>query len=213
MKPLIFSSREEWLAARTSYIGGSDAACILGLNPWKTNVRLWEEKSGITKPEDISGKEVVKFGHAAEPLVRELFKLDHPDLRVFYKEHNMFLNDKYPFAHASLDGWYRTEEWLWGILEIKTTEIHQSSQWEKWRSRIPDNYYCQLLHYLAVTDADEATLRARIKHSGGVTVREFKIDRTDVQEEIDYLMEQERLFCESVKNKKRPALILPEIGV
>ena len=35
-----FETREEWLKART-LIGGSDAACILGKNPWKSNVELW----------------------------------------------------------------------------------------------------------------------------------------------------------------------------
>jgi len=37
-------SREEWLKARHFGIGGSDAACIVGANKYKTNVQLWEEK-------------------------------------------------------------------------------------------------------------------------------------------------------------------------
>ena len=30
-----------WLEFRTQGIGGSDAAAILGLNPYKTNVQVW----------------------------------------------------------------------------------------------------------------------------------------------------------------------------
>ena len=39
-------NREEWLNARKKGIGGSDAACIIGLNKYKSNVRLWDEKTG-----------------------------------------------------------------------------------------------------------------------------------------------------------------------
>lgn len=37
-------SRDEWLKERTKGIGGSDVATILGLNPYKTPLQLWEEK-------------------------------------------------------------------------------------------------------------------------------------------------------------------------
>ena len=40
----LFNSREEWLQGRKNHIGGSDAAACVGLNPYKDNVQLWEEK-------------------------------------------------------------------------------------------------------------------------------------------------------------------------
>ena len=46
-------TREEWLEARKNGIGGSDAATILGLNPYKTTIELWEEKTGKREAEDI----------------------------------------------------------------------------------------------------------------------------------------------------------------
>ena len=49
-------TREEWLTARTHGIGGSDAGCIVGANPWKSARQLWREKSGIDTPPDISDK-------------------------------------------------------------------------------------------------------------------------------------------------------------
>ena len=39
-------SRDEWLKERTKGIGGSDVSTILGLNPYKTPLQLWEEKTG-----------------------------------------------------------------------------------------------------------------------------------------------------------------------
>lgn len=56
----------EWISARVSGIGGSDAAAILGKSPFKSNVQLWEEKTGLTKPPDISDNPAVKFGKEAE---------------------------------------------------------------------------------------------------------------------------------------------------
>ena len=41
-------SRTEWLKERTKGIGGSDVATVLGLNPYKTPLELWEEKTGKT---------------------------------------------------------------------------------------------------------------------------------------------------------------------
>jgi predicted phage-related endonuclease len=50
----VFTSHEEWLEARGSRIGGSDASAVVGMNPYKTNVDLWMEKTGLIVPEDIS---------------------------------------------------------------------------------------------------------------------------------------------------------------
>ena len=36
-------SHEEWLMARREGIGGSDAACILGINPWKSSIQLYND--------------------------------------------------------------------------------------------------------------------------------------------------------------------------
>ena len=38
-------SREDWLIARKGGIGGSDAAAVLGLNPYKSPVELFYERS------------------------------------------------------------------------------------------------------------------------------------------------------------------------
>ena len=59
-------THDEWLSARCAGIGGSDAACVLGMNKYKTNVQLWKEKTGITVPKDISDKPAVAYGKNAE---------------------------------------------------------------------------------------------------------------------------------------------------
>lgn len=210
-----FESREEWLKARAGRIGGSDASAIVGLNPYMDNVTLWKIKTGQLVQEDISEKPYVKYGTQAEMHLRGLFRLDFPEYQVEYIEDNMWLNDKFPFAHASLDGWLVDQEGRKGILEIKTTEILRSMQKEQWKDRVPDNYYIQLLHYLMVTEFEFAILKAQLKFDyGGEIVmhtRHYKIERSEVEADIEYLEHSERSFWKSVQDRKQPALILPEI--
>lgn len=210
-----FHGREDWLQARRGFIGGSDAAAVVGLNPYKDNVTLWLEKTGQAAAEDISEKPYVKYGTQAEDHLRELFKLDFPEYQVFYDPYNMWFNDKFPFAHASLDGWLVDQDGRQGILEIKTTNILQSMQKEKWNQRIPDNYYIQLLHYLMVTEFDFAVLKAQLKFDYGGDIvlhtRHYRIERSEVEADIEYLQSSEKTFWKQVQERKQPALILPEI--
>lgn len=208
-------SREEWLQARAGRIGGSDASAILGMNPYRTNIELWQIKTGQLVPEDISDKPYVKYGTEAEQYLRELFKLDFPEYQVCYEENNMFLNGKYPFGHASLDGWLIDQNGRVGIWECKTTNILQSMQKEKWDHRIPDNYYIQILHYLLITEFDFAILKAQLKSEFGgeiyIQTKHYKIERSEVQADIDLLEASERKFWKQVQERRRPDLILPNI--
>lgn len=211
----ICNNHEDWLHARSGRIGGSDAAAILGCNPWMTNVQLWRYKTGKAKQKDISDKEVVKYGNNAESLLRQLFVLDFPQYEVLYEENNIFFNDKIPWAHASLDGWLIDKETgRKGILEIKTSNIIQSSQKEKWKNRIPDNYYIQVLHYLMVTGFDFAVLKAQLKYDYSdvmLNTRHYKIEREEVLEDIEFLKKAEKEFFEYIKNDTQPPLVLPVI--
>lgn len=212
---LELGSRDEWLQARGKRIGGSEASAVVGLNPYMSNTDLWSIKTGRREAEDISDKPYVRYGHDAEPLLRELFKLDFPDYKVGYVDNNLFLNSRYPWAHASLDGWLQDPEGRTGILEIKTTEILQSMQKEKWKDRIPDNYYLQVLHYMMVMEADFACLKAQLKYDydGDIylQIRHYWIERQDVENDIRILSEKEEEFWHHMQNGTRPATLLPEI--
>lgn len=214
IKMLKLDSREVWLNKRQGYIGGSEASSVIGKNPYMSNIDLWEKKTGRRQGADISDNPLVKYGHDAEEYLRELFKLDFPDYEVGYEENNLWINDRYPFAHASLDGWLTDKDGRTGVLEIKTTNILQSMQKEKWHDRIPDNYYVQVLHYMAVMEAEFACLKAQLKfdYDGDImlTVRHYWIERSDVESDIEYLMQAEEKFSEQIRSGKCPALVLPD---
>lgn len=210
-----FKDENEWLSGRMNGIGGSDASSVVGMNPYKTNIDLFEEKIGRKIPEDISDKPYVIYGKKAEEHIRELFQLDYPEYLVEHHEFRILQSIQHPFMQASLDGEITDQEERKGILEIKTTNILHSMQYEKWKDRIPDNYYLQVLHYLLVTGYDFVVLRAHLNSSWGkdvrTQVRHYFIERNEVQEDLDYLLQEEIKFWKYVESGRKPPLILPEI--
>ena len=204
-----------WLKARTYGIGGSDASAIIGMNPYKSNIDLFEEKTGRRIPEDISDKPYVRYGTEAEPHIRALFSLDYPDYQVEYHENRILRSIRYPFLQASLDGELTDPDGRRGILEIKTTNILQSMQREKWKDRIPDNYYIQVLHYLLVTGYQFVVLRAHLISDWGTdkrtSIRHYFIERSEDEEDLDMLLTEEIKFWQYVESGRKPPLILPEL--
>ena len=207
-------TREEWLEERKKGIGGSDAATIIGQNPYKSNVDLWEEKTGRKEAEDISNKPFVLYGTKMEPILRESFKIKHPEYEVLHEENTIIKHPKYPFLFASLDGQLIDKETgEMGILEIKTSSVLQSMQKEKWNEKIPDNYYCQVLHYLNVTGYSFVQLYAELTYSDDYqALKTFTIKREDVEEDIKLLEKKEIEFWQNYVEKDiRPPRLLPNI--
>lgn len=210
-----FKDEEEWLSGRMNGIGGSDASSVIGVNPYKSNIELFEEKTGRRIPEDISEKPYVIFGKKAEVHIREIFKLEYPQYQVDYHEFRILQSLEYPFMQASLDGELTDQDGRRGILEIKTANILQSMQREKWKGGIPENYYAQVLHYLLVTGYDFVVLKARLKTQWDWEVRaqlnHYVIERQEVEEDLEYLLQEEIKFWKYVESGKMPPAKLPEV--
>ena len=129
----------------------------------------------------------------------------------------MVHHPKHPFIFATLDGRLKEKATgRLGVYEGKTTEILRSMQKEKWKDRIPDNYYVQVIHQLIATGWDFAVLNAQMKRvfDGDVRTetRRYFIERAEVQNDIDYLLAEEvKFWTEYVQKDREPPLILPEI--
>ena len=210
------AKREEWLKERSKGLGGSDASAVIGQNPYKTNVELWEEKTGRRISEDIGDKPYVQYGNNAEKPLIELFALDFPEYEVIHKDFDHRVHPEYDFIRGSLDGeLIEKETGRKGVLEIKTTNILQSMQREKWKDGVPQNYFIQVLHYLLVTGYEFAILKAQLKsvyREEGIllTTKHYFIDRKDVEEDIEYIKQSEIEFWRLVESDTRPNTIIPE---
>jgi len=165
----------------------------------------------------------VQYGKASEKHLRELFALDFPKYLVDHEEYKIIRNPGYPFIFATLDGELSELDnsapmqkiVRKGVLEIKTTEIMQPGQWDKWKDQVPDNYYIQVLHQLLATGWDFAVLKAQIKWRKdgeiSLTTRHYHFERSLLTDDLDYLLKEEIKFWESVISDRRPNSILPEI--
>lgn len=218
--------RVEWLQKRKKGIGGSDAAAVIGQNPYMTNVELWEIKTGRKEQADISDKEAVKFGVAAEDHIRQMFILDYPKFYVKHESFKTYENIKHPFIKGSFDGEITDgETGRSGVLEIKTGTIRRAADWKKWGGKdfkeikIPQNYYIQILHYFLVReDFEFAILKARLTelnynnsdffNANRVHIRHYPIERQNCLDDLAYLYEKEEEFWGYVERDERPPLII-----
>ncbi len=192
--PVKDMTQEEWVESRKGSIGGSDAATVLGLNPYGSPYSLWAEKTGAVVPEDISMKEAVRLGHVLEPYVAQRFtEITGKKVR---RENYILKNSDYPWAHANVDRLVIGEK---AGLECKTTSALNLSKFKN--GEYPANYYCQCMHYLAVTGLERWYLAVLI---GNQDVRIFVIERDE--EEIAALMDAEQRFWECVENREPPAV-------
>lgn len=212
-----YKNRDEWKSKRIQGIGGSDASTIIGQNPWKDNNTLWKEKKGILVPEDISDKPYVKFGTEAEQHIRALYVLENPQYDVQYEDNVTLQSKSHPWMLYSPDGLlYDKETGQRGILEIKTSNIMQKSQLDKWDKEIPMNYYIQVLHGLLVTWFDFVILKARLKllyqNVPIVLVKQYTFTKEEKENDLIELLNLEsEQWNKYYKGNQEPPTILPEI--
>lgn len=204
----------EWYAMRKTHIGGSDAACILGYDKYRSRLDLWNEMTGkAVKERKVNA--LMEYGTKAEEPLAELFALDFPQLTVLSSKDCVFVNDTTEYQMASLDLLlidHATNEQ--GFCEIKTVNDIGGKLRKEWAmNKIPQKYYCQILHYFAVNEEFKfAYIMAHIKSNDGAMPYAETIYRTVRREEvigdIEYLMQKENEFMNYVITRTKPSEII-----
>lgn len=183
-------NREEWLALRKGYIGGSDAASVVGLNEYQSPYALWCEKTGVTPA--FEGNERTRVGTYLEDYVAKRFEEETG--KKVRKSNFSFVNDDYPWALADVDRFVIGEE---AILECKTTSELNMKHYRG--GDYPARFYVQCQHYMAVLNKKKAYIAVLI---GNRDFKMFEIDREE--DEISALMEAEKQFYEWMETRKEP---------
>ena len=208
-----FKNRDEWLKGRQDLngIGGSDASAALGMNPWRNNRDLWLIKTGRKTAPDISDNRAVRYGQNAEEYIRRIFQLDFEDTyEVHYKKDCILQNRERPNFIYSPDGLLLEKETgRRGILEIKTSTILRSTDREKWKKQIPQNYYIQVLHGMITAHCDFAKLRALLRFDDETSyMKTYTIEREESAADIDFIISGEDTFWRYVETDTEPPLII-----
>ena len=145
-------STPEWLDWRKAGITASDVSCLFDANPYKTQWKLWAEKSGLQVEDDIEGNPYVRRGKTFEHLLREhVVSTRKVGIMPACIEH-----DTIPYLRASLDGIDRNRRpWEFKIPSPRNFEEVRKHQLQ---SEPANRAYLQVQHQLLVTGASEGYL-------------------------------------------------------
>ena len=206
---VLFMQDDKWREGRKHSIGASDAAAVMGISPWKTEAQLWDEKAN-GKMLDFHNADTVR-GHRSESHILELYGIE-TGRKIFSGERIMLMSNHNPFMSCTLDGIDFTDDNNPIIIEVKSVKFSHG-EWSD--DKIPDYYFTQLLHQLAVTGWNEAILLVRFARNEGwesASERMYHVKREDVQDQIDKLVRKESKFWnEYVINKRRPPCRMPTL--
>lgn len=187
-------TKEDWLSMRRNGIGGSDAGAIAGMNPYSSAFSVYYDKIGAAPEKETN--EAMRIGTDLEEYVAKRFT-EKTGKKVRVCKY-MLQSTLEPYMIADVDRMVVGEN---AILECKTTINRDGYTFEG--NDFPAYWYCQCLHYLAVTLADRIYL-AVLVFSKGLFV--ITIDRNEVRKDIEALVQIERRFWyEHVKAEIPPA--------
>lgn len=186
-------NHEQWLKLRTTGIGGSDAGSILGLNKYASPLSVYLSKKDFAR---FEGNSATEWGNILEDPVRQkTIKELGIDIEVVP---GMFRNKTNSFMNANFDGLVYLEKETevsgsrligLGGHEIKTSRVGDGFTSDE----IPDSYYSQVQHYMAVTGLDWFLLTVFIFNT--YEGKHYVIPRND--DFINHLVEVEKDFWEN----------------
>ncbi len=129
---------------RTTYIGASDAAGVLGRSRWATPLSVWAEKTGQLPREDGKNASAKSWGKRHEPAIIAWFE-EETGKKVVDAQRQIFHPD-YDFLGCTVDGLIGGED---AGFEAKTATAWKSKEWEG--EEIPQEYILQAYHSMMVT--------------------------------------------------------------
>lgn len=175
----------QWLDARKSGIGGSDAAAVLGLSPWRSPLDVFLEKTGQAQAQPET--DAMYWGTRLEALVADKYcEVSGNEVR---RVNAILRSDKHPCLIGNIDravcpekgklpvvkGEFRTPK----ILECKTARSKTDDWGEDGTDKIPDYYLVQVLHYLGLTGCESCDVACLFLDS-----RKFGVYTVHADEEL-----------------------------
>lgn len=185
----------DWLEQRKKGIGGSEASMVIGVNPWKSKLELWNEKVTQISNIDATKQLMFKVGHTLEPIIADEYteetgrKLEERPLKI---------HPKYPFILGNIDREIVGDKKGPGILEIKT-----KGGYTNWHDEdIPIYYHAQIQHYLNLYNYTWGSFA--VLDLGVMKLNIVDVERDD--EFISKLVKEEIDFWKLVEYKTPPPI-------
>ncbi len=141
------------MSDRTQFLGGSEVAAALGIDPRCTPYQLWRKKVGLDP--EFQGNAATRRGSFLEEVILETYR---QQLQPDKFETGVEARDRWRAGHLDAlsvmpDGPVQTR-----VVEAKTVSRHayRGAGWgEPWSDEIPHRYLCQVLWYLSLAPQAE----------------------------------------------------------
>lgn len=190
--------RSQWLQQRTTGIGASEAAIVLGLSRWKSPYTLWAEKSGLLAT-DNAESERQRWGLILEPVIASEYTEQTGRELIDHGRYDLRRSTTCAVMTCTLDREIvAIDERGPGCLEIKTTSAYGADEWS---DDPPLAYQVQVQHQMAVTGWRWGSMAVLI---GGQEFRWCDVPRND--EFIELLTRKCVEFWRLVESKTPPPL-------
>ena len=185
-------THEEWVTLRKSGIGGSDAAAVIGMNPYSSAITVYANKKDLSK--EIEDNEAMRQGRDFEAYAA--MRYTEKTGKAVRNDNFMYCDDTYDFLIANIDRRIVGEN---AGLEIKTMSSFNGYNLEG--NEIPPQYYVQCQHYIMVMGFDYMDLAVLVYQKGLYVIR---IDRND-----DFIRDMRQsevaFWTDSILNNQIPA--------
>lgn len=152
-------------AEELKMIGGSDAAALAGVHPYKRPIDVWRR---IVEGYDTPDNAAMKRGRRLEPIIREMFA-EETGLTLLGPR--TFRSPKFDWLRASLDDVAKVdgEE---QVVEFKSVNARAAQRYGDGPDDLPEEHICQVQFYLGVSGWHLAHLAALI---GGDELKHYRL--------------------------------------
>jgi putative phage-type endonuclease len=170
--PIVVAAADspEWMQARQTGIGASEASVAAGLSQYQTPLQLYHLKRGELPP--IEETDAMRMGKRLEPVVKD--EWCYQTGRTFLDPHPpMYRHPDHAFALATPDAIVTPTE----LLEAKAIGFRTAAEWgEQGTDAVPTNYLCQTQWQMAVMGADQCHVAALVD---GRNLKTYTVNRND----------------------------------
>ena len=171
----------EWHELRSTGVGGSEVAAIVGVSRWESAYSLWAKKTGKVERDNVTS-EAAEWGNRLEPVILDKFEEENTGYEL--------IRDVGPWAHPDRE-WQRANPDAIAIapdgkpviIEVKTAQFE-----DDWVDGPPVYYLTQVQWYMQVFGYDK-TIFAVLFH--GNKYAEFEVLSSSFAQEL-YLDHVER---------------------
>jgi len=213
------------IVERRSGIGATDISAILGINPYKTALKVYKEKIDTTSAEDLAGKQEeytkeqlrrMRFGSFAEDYILDVWNEEHAHEEVkAVKDDRLFRHPNYKYIISHIDASVCGAPLLLEFKSVDSLYFRDKSAWDENLNIIPVNYLVQCAHERLVysldtgNDIESVLLVACVGSSGNIV--EFRYDKNGALE--SKILEACHKFWRNVENRIEPECMTYEDAI